>query len=135
MNCTVISVERELVTRYVVERLEIIYDGYIVRVNQELQAVKLLGSNVYVIKVRMRSYVQTLYCSIINYLGRTFRISKKRSRNKNIYCNFLIYNCYRESKFMLLLTWQNGCGLAVLVLFDDTIVNIATALYADDLGA
>lgn len=81
----VIYVESELLTNYEGDSLVIIYDGYIAEGTAEFGAVRILGSDVQVINIGIRSSVQPHYCYIILYQGRKCRIYKKRSCKGKLY--------------------------------------------------
>lgn len=55
MNLVFISVEGEWLAKYVRDELGRIYDCFLEEVTKEFGVAKLLGSDVYMIKVRIRS--------------------------------------------------------------------------------
>lgn len=57
MNCIFITVHDEWLTKYVVEKLGRIYDCSLTEVAESFRALKSLGSEVYMINVRMKCSV------------------------------------------------------------------------------
>lgn len=76
VNHIVMGAESESPTKYVDKNLGPFYNSCIVEVTEELGAVKLLGNDIYNVKLRMRSSFQTLYYFLIIYEKQKSIISK-----------------------------------------------------------